>query len=63
MSDANQVKKQKKLFGVSHPLGKAILLILFVIFTGGLGLIAVLLAYWGDKKLEKRKQCKVNSHD
>lgn len=55
MNDTTQKVTRKKLFGVSHPLGKAIICIVFVVLTGGLGLIFLLFGAIGDRALLKRK--------
>lgn len=58
MTDENTITKpqnRKKLFGVQNPIGKALLYVAFVIFTGGFGLILLLIALIGDKLLTKRK--------
>lgn len=49
-------KKQQKLFGVKNRAGKAIILILFCILTGGLGLLVLLAAFLGDCYLLKRSK-------
>lgn len=49
-------KKQQKLFGVKNRAGKVIILILFCILTGGLGLLALLVAHLGDRYLLNRNK-------
>ena len=51
----NTKPKSRKLFGIRNPILKAILIFAFVLLTGGLGLIVVLLAYGGDHLKSKRK--------
>jgi hypothetical protein len=55
MNGSEQKVTKKKFFGVSNPIGKAIIYIVFIVLTGGLGLIALLLAALGDRFLSKRK--------
>lgn len=55
MENQKDTPKKKKLFGVTHPLGKAIIYILFIILTGGLGLIALLFGHLGDQAISKYK--------
>jgi len=47
--------KRPKLFGIRNPILKAIFLIAFVLLTGGIGLIILILAYGGDY-LRKHKK-------
>lgn len=47
---------RRKLFGIRNPILKAIFLIAFVLLTGGLGLIIVLLAYGGDYLIKRKKK-------
>lgn len=56
MQQNTTTKPQRRaLFGIRNPILKAIFLLVFVLLTGGLGLIIVLLAYGGDY-LRKRKK-------
>lgn len=58
MSIEPTASKPKSLFGITNPIIKAILCIAFVIFTGGIGLIVILLAAGTDYARNKRKIAK-----
>jgi len=47
--------KRRALFGIRNPILKAIFLVAFVLITGGLGLVIILLAYGSDRLIKKSK--------
>ncbi len=49
------ISKPKKLFGVQNPILKSIMILTFIILTGGLGLIVLVLGYIGDRSISKNK--------
>lgn len=51
-------KKQNSLFGVKSRIGKATILVVFTILSGGIGLIIVLLAMLGDRAKSRRNNNK-----
>lgn len=49
---------KRKLFGISHPVGKILICILVVGLLGGMGLLILIVGVVGDALLERRKQSK-----